>query len=212
MVNETVDSTALMNYMRILNWTTALEPGISAERIRTKTGGQILPPRRMGHRSRQNTQDRGITGSSPSSLTRYGMFSSSGGEKIKLPRLAVDGTQDACYFRNVMKRLTKRPRVCRYCQNALHRSGRGRPPRYCSAACRQGAYRRRSANDSYPLRLIHQGFRQILLSNQIRNMLRKELQKIGLLDGPKKSDVKPAEPPNRPTLQLVKRTTPPNGD
>ena len=44
---------------------------------------------------------------------------------------------------------------CKTCKKPLARGGPGRPAAYCSAACRQRAYRKRSENPhAVPLRLL----------------------------------------------------------
>lgn len=44
---------------------------------------------------------------------------------------------------------------CKSCKRNLPRGKPGRPAKYCSAACRQKAYRKRSANPyAVPLRLL----------------------------------------------------------
>jgi hypothetical protein len=55
-----------------------------------------------------------------------------------------------------------------------------------------------------PLTLMRQDLRQIMLTNQIRTVVKQVLEEIGLLDLLKKFSIEPPEPPKGPTLHLVK--------
>jgi hypothetical protein len=63
-------------------------------------------------------------------------------------------------LRNVTKIVTNREervrsKRCPVCKNVFKPRTRGRPPRYCSAACRQKRYRKQLAHPSHvPLKLI----------------------------------------------------------
>jgi hypothetical protein len=110
-----------------------------------------------------------------------------------------------------MKFITKRARICGYCKQKLQRRGRGRPPRYCSAACRQRAYRKRCVNKIDPVTLVVRDMRQLMETERIKSAVKQVMQDIGLLDFFKKLGFEPPEPAKRPNLRLVERPTPPIG-
>ncbi len=49
---------------------------------------------------------------------------------------------------HVMKFVMKKVK-CKQCRESFAPPGKGRPPRYCSVACRQKAYRKRRAHPHY---------------------------------------------------------------
>jgi hypothetical protein len=62
----------------------------------------------------------------------------------------------------------------------LPRAGRGRPRRYCSAACRQSAYRKRCTKKVNPLLLLRQDLLQMMQTERLKSASREECGKLGL--------------------------------
>jgi hypothetical protein len=99
-------------------------------------------------------------------------------------------------FRHVMIRVMKK-RKCAVCKQIIQ-PVRGRPPRYCSAACRQKAYRRRLADPSrVPLRLLQNDIDHM----QARVRLVRGLERLGYKVTLERIAMPSKEPP--PRLRVV---------
>jgi len=75
-------------------------------------------------------------------------------EKWLAGELVISPDGEIWLFRHALRQatkvVTKRPpgrRKCRWCKVLFQQSGRGRPPVYCSASCRQRAYEARKKAD-----------------------------------------------------------------
>ena len=71
--------------------------------------------------------------------------------------------------------MAKRPRKCSECGARLAPARTGRPPRYCSAACRQRAYERRRAKRKDPKRALRADLTEAL---KLRRSVRREVLRV----------------------------------
>jgi hypothetical protein len=102
--------------------------------------------------------------------------------------------------------LKKRRRHCAYCKNRLEHH-KGRPKKFCTAACRQAAYRRRPEQRFPALRLL----RRDLQTAQEKDAKIKELvDKLNILLLPSRREVYfgPLSRRPKPLLSVVPSTKP----
>ncbi len=95
----------------------------------------------------------------------------------------------------------RRPRSqkCSWCRTRFRIKRRGRVPLFCSRTCRQRDYetRRAAENLSQPQRLLRRDLNEARDKALVREVVREELQKLGLLPSP-------PPPPRRSHLRSVK--------
>jgi hypothetical protein len=102
-----------------------------------------------------------------------------------------------------MEFVTKRPKRlrCFHCRKRFTAPQRGRPPRYCSASCRQRAYEKRRASSQVeahlPLRLLARDIAAVQGQDEFRRRVVEVLRELRLL---------PPAPrgPQRAPLRIVK--------
>src|SRR5207244_1760278 len=95
-----------------------------------------------------------------------------------------------------------RSKRCPQCRSMFKPRGRGRPPRFCSAACRQKAYRKRAADPRRPALKLYQSWLHKIVDRPARfTAALKVLEDEGVIGRGHLS--KRA----KPTLKLVPRTS-----
>jgi hypothetical protein len=106
----------------------------------------------------------------------------------------------------VTKSATKALR-CGHCRERFKKSAKGRPPRFCGAACRQAAYLARKVNRVRPVQLLADDLAHMRVQAWLRNEIWNILREVGLVTDPKPP---PAPQPRRakPPLHVVRRNSP----
>jgi len=96
-----------------------------------------------------------------------------------------------------------RKRKCRACKQWFQPAGRGRRPEYCSAACRQEAYRRRTRRKPPALRALESDLFAIRDREERKRGAVKALNDLGyeVHLGPLR---RPQVPERRPRLRVVR--------
>jgi hypothetical protein len=125
------------------------------------------------------------------------------GDSKPIVSLRVSSRYALRYERYMLKR--RRPE-CKRCKKPLEHHG-GRPKTYCSAACRQAAYRRRPATQFTALRLLGKDI-QIVMDRGER--VRKLISELNALLRPQGQEVYvgPLRKKPEPRLSVVPRAQP----
>lgn len=99
------------------------------------------------------------------------------------------------------KTVTKR--TCAHCKARFRPTGKGRPPRYCSASCRQRAYEQRRiarlVEQQLPVRLLEADMGDM----RLRALVREEVEKV-LGPAPSATRSRPSKREAKPNLRLIK--------
>jgi len=105
---------------------------------------------------------------------------------------------------------TRRRRKCKTCRAWFQPAGHGRPPAYCSAACRQAAYRARPRKPSPLLRALDNDLYAHTNRNARARRAIKDLEEMGY-DVHLEKRRGPA-PRRKPTLTVVGEAQDEDGD
>jgi hypothetical protein len=96
----------------------------------------------------------------------------------------------------------RRSARCRFCKEKfrLH-PGRGRPPSFCSASCRQRDYERRKWQRPHPVDLLARDINTVQVKDLVRRIVREVLTEAGI--------ILPPPPPKKPKRRDHLRVVPP---
>jgi hypothetical protein len=96
---------------------------------------------------------------------------------------------------------------CTRCGRRFKPASTGRPPRYCSASCRQAAYLVRNANRLHPVQLLAADLADIQVQNWLRREMLKLLRQAGLVIAPEPPPM-PRQRGSKINLRLVRPDDP----